>query len=721
MSAVSAATLSTSEGAPLAVERELARGGQGAIFEVAGDRGVVLKRYYERELDKDRALEERLRLMLELSPHGWREARSGHLLLAWPSELAYDRGEFVGFLMPRLDMRRMVELHRVTDPSDRTSMRTNTGWLGAFTWRDLVAVAKHLALVTEQLHESDVVIGDFNDRNVAVSERGRVTLFDCDSMQIADRVSKRWFLCRVRRAEFLAPELHDVDLAKVVRPVSSDLFALAVHLHQLLLEGEHPFRGSWNGGGDPPKEAELARRGLWTHAGYREVGPRRAAIDIDLLPDDLIEMFREAFVEGATKPGARPDAARWCQALDELAGSLVQCRAVREHWYPRVHRSCPWCAHALAHPRVRRQATANHAMPGAAAAFVTGTTAWAPPAATAATTATAVRPAVGTRLHFAHAATRARRRMRAIVPAVAVAGYFAGSYTFSTQPAQPNGVGEGLLWCGACALVAMIVASLYDLLFGPARARRSGRDVALTSLGALAGVGLWRLSFHGPDPSALGWLAPALLMALGHGAALAWVGSGSVGVRLRVIAAAVAVVLGLACASSVLGAYKGETWLSQTPLATGFQALYEDLAEVVGIRRGVPLPAPKSRPAPVPARRSQPHQRRHVAHASSAGAPVVALPESPSTQPPNSPARQQTPSSGERKAGSRGPSRATGPPSVTRETHPQRQSPPPPQGGAGIEGRQEGGSGGRSAIHGSSESGGGNGGASGSAISGSAG
>lgn len=37
------------------------------------------------------------------------------------------------------------------------------------------------------------------------------------------------------RLEFLAPELSGVDLARTPRGKSSDLFALAVHIHVLLM------------------------------------------------------------------------------------------------------------------------------------------------------------------------------------------------------------------------------------------------------------------------------------------------------------------------------------------------------------------------------------------------------------------------------------------------------------------------------------------------------
>jgi hypothetical protein len=584
-------TLRTGTGARLDLGRKLAKGGQGTVFDVASNLHVVLKKYHEDELKKDQDLEERLKLMMRLPPDGSRKDRSGHLLLTWPTDLVYEGSRFVGFLMPRLDTENIAELHRATDPSDRVEATGTTSWLCGFTWLYLVSVAKNLALGTELLHASKVVIGDFNDRNVAVTRDARVTLFDCDSMQITDPESEHRFLCRVRRSEFLAPELLSVDLGTVVRPVSSDLFALAVHLHQLLLEGEHPFRGRWEGAGDQPKESVLATQGLWTHGGFPDIHPRPSAIGIDLLPESLIEMFRAAFVEGALRPGRRPSAEQWRDALDELAASLVQCTTEQSHWYPRFQSQCPWCAHEHKHARSRLQQVALPTLPTTPTAAprtipVAPLTTPLVAAATPPLTTVPIPPSrtqQAWRVDLPYAAQRATARVRFILVAIVIAAFYAGSYTFSDQAAQPNGLGEGLLWCGACALTAMIIAGVYDACFGPAPPQSAARDTLLTGLFTAAGLALWGLSFEGPNPSALGWLAPPLLMALGHGTAIAWAGSNAAGPRIRLVAAVAAIAAALACASTILGVRTQQPWLSENPVTDIFESAYEQLVDLVAI------------------------------------------------------------------------------------------------------------------------------------------
>ena len=173
--------------------------------------------------------------MVANRPAKWRETGSGHVLLAWPTDVVIDGGSFVGYLMPEINIAETVELHEVANPSDR---RTASDWTNGFTWRYLVATAANLGLAVDALHAGGVVIGDFNERNVLVSSEARVTLIDCDSMQVTDPVSGHRFLCGVGRPEYTPPELLGADWSKTVRDPSSDLFALAVHLHQLLLEGE---------------------------------------------------------------------------------------------------------------------------------------------------------------------------------------------------------------------------------------------------------------------------------------------------------------------------------------------------------------------------------------------------------------------------------------------------------------------------------------------------
>jgi YVTN family beta-propeller protein len=339
----------------------LSQGGQGTIHVVLDAPERVLKRFHEAELARAADLEERLRAMVAHRPAGWRET-SGHAMLAWPSDVVLDGNRFVGHVMPRLRLADVVELHVLSNPSDRSDPSGSTpGWVRGFTWGHLVQTGANLALATDVLHRSDYVVGDFNERNILVRSDTRVTLVDCDSMQVPNPRSGPPFLCGVGRAEFTAPELLDVDIATTPRRASSDLFALAVHIFQLLMEGVHPFDGVWHGEGEKPRRHQLAQRGLFAYAGDPLLRPRPTAMPFDLLPEEIRELFARAFVLGATDPDVRPTGREWFDALGRCAADLRTCTSVERHVYPSHHTTCPWCAASLRDEARRRERAALQA------------------------------------------------------------------------------------------------------------------------------------------------------------------------------------------------------------------------------------------------------------------------------------------------------------------------------------------------------------------------
>ncbi|MFI6823116.1 hypothetical protein ACIBJE_19485 [Micromonospora sp. NPDC050187] len=336
--------LLTATGTRVVEDRRLAAGGEGEVFSVRVPQGMAFKRYFPTALDRDPHLADRVAAMVRQPPNSSIEGQSGHILLAWPREVVFDDSRFVGFLMPLIDATSTVELHRTTNPTDRGDATGDTAWLRGFTWQYLIRIAANLALATHAVHDTGAVIGDFNERNIRVSRQALVTLLDCDSMQIQEKSTGRTFLCHVGRPDFTAPELIGADWRTTVRRPSSDLFALAVHIYQLLLEGEHPFRGRWSGGGSKPTVPELARSGTWTHSGSPSLSPRPSAIGIEILPAEVRNLFRQAFEHGATDPDARPSAAQWYAALTRVQEKLARCRVRPEHFYPDTGAGCPWCA-----------------------------------------------------------------------------------------------------------------------------------------------------------------------------------------------------------------------------------------------------------------------------------------------------------------------------------------------------------------------------------------
>lgn len=315
--------------------KELADGGQGRIFAVAGHSQWVFKAYKTQALRSDPTLEARIRTMVDAPPVGAQD-RHGHPVLAWPVDLVTDTGHFAGFVMPRIEVQDSVELHEVANP---------TGSSGQISWDAKVAIAANLVRATAMAHSRSVVIGDFNERNILVWRDSRVTLLDCDSMQISDDRGGTYF-CHVGRPEFTAPELLGTNWRTTVRSQSSDLFGLAVHIHQLLLHGEFPFRGVWKGPGDKPPSHMLAADGLWTYGSGRLLQPRPSGPDKQILTPEIIGLFQRAFVDGATNPDLRPTTDEWLTALTRLLADLQTCPRNHSHKCRNGLTDCPWCTQA---------------------------------------------------------------------------------------------------------------------------------------------------------------------------------------------------------------------------------------------------------------------------------------------------------------------------------------------------------------------------------------
>lgn len=322
-------------GAPLAGAT-----GEGTVYGVSGRPDLAAKVFHT-GLKGLAAKIDKVAAMVESPPPGATQS-DGFTVLTWPRELLTDGSAPVGFVMARIDTAEAVELHTVSNPSNRINpMPSAPQWTRYATWEHLVNVAANLCLAVESVHRVEAVIGDFQERNILVADTTRVTLVDCDSMQFTDRIGRR-FLCPVGRPEFTAPELAGLNLREQTRDKPSDLFALAVHIHQLLMAGNHPFlRGQWVGPGAQPDALTLARSGDWAGGPDSRLRTHPVAPAVTFLPPDIQQYFVRAFSHGASDPALRPTATEWRDALMRI--QVTMC-ALGTHQVPVGSPHCPWCA-----------------------------------------------------------------------------------------------------------------------------------------------------------------------------------------------------------------------------------------------------------------------------------------------------------------------------------------------------------------------------------------
>jgi hypothetical protein len=308
----------------------IASGGEGSIFEVAGDAGRVLKIYHQ--FAPGRLA--KLRSMLATPPDDPFRSRSNHISFCWPEGLVFDeQGVSCGFIMPRLDCGTHQPVAVYWNPHDRREIAPG------FTWKYLVVTGANIASLVDLLHAQGHVIGDLNEENILVDSRALVTIVDCDSMQIREAANGTLHRSPVAREAYISPERLGIAMATCDRTPQDDCWALAVLLFQLLMEGQHPTDGR----GVPEARHERLRHGIFPCLGHPGLSAPKYSVPLDVLTPEVLDLFVRCFRDGHSDPSLRPSAAEWRAALTKLGASLLQCPANELHWYAPHRGDCPWC------------------------------------------------------------------------------------------------------------------------------------------------------------------------------------------------------------------------------------------------------------------------------------------------------------------------------------------------------------------------------------------
>lgn len=308
---------------------ELKRGGEGAVYEVAGTSDVLAKLYLQPPSAQKSA---------KLT---WMAAHAAPELLkfaAWPTSTLHARpgGPALGFVMPRV--RGYKEVHLLYSPQSRRREFPSADL------KFLLHTAVNCASAFSVVHAQGHLVGDVNEGNLLVSPRdATVRLIDCDSFQV--RTLSQVMLCEVGVPLFTPPELQGHAFGKTARTPNHDHFGLAVLLFQLLFVGRHPFSGRFLGQGTdmPPERAIREFRFAYGQGAARaQMEPPPFSPPLAFLPVELGALFERAFNPGAIS-GGRPSATEWRSSLAVALKGLVSCPKDAAHSYPYQAGACPWC------------------------------------------------------------------------------------------------------------------------------------------------------------------------------------------------------------------------------------------------------------------------------------------------------------------------------------------------------------------------------------------
>lgn len=309
------------------IGRELGRGGEGQVYEVYNNEGLVIKLYNE-ETGNSKA--DKLKYMVS------KGSAEIHAYAAWPSDIITDlKGHTIGFVMRKLVD--CVPLHRLFSPMDRKKLFPTRGY------NFLVHVARNLAAAFYSLHAAGLVIGDVNEGNILIDKNGMLTFIDCDSFQVHDAENKRYHYCEVGVPRYTAPELLEMpSFDNVVRTPNTDVFSMAVLIFQLLFLGRHPFAGRNNTKEDIDEETAIKKHyfAYSQQAQQPKLLPPADSFDMQNLSPALRQLFHQSF-EQRTE---RPITTEWIKVLDQFQKNMAHCAVSHIHFYPNHLNACPWCS-----------------------------------------------------------------------------------------------------------------------------------------------------------------------------------------------------------------------------------------------------------------------------------------------------------------------------------------------------------------------------------------
>lgn len=340
-------------------EQRLAGGGEGSVFGIQGQPQFVAKIYKENRRTSER--EQKLCHMIQyrLTPDQLKQ-------ITWPQDVLYDENGFAGYVMPRLDK------------TDSLVSIYSNGFDNKYDIRYRVLAAINLCVALKTVHEMGQVCGDLNPQNICINldttdavNGFHVTLVDTDSYHFT--ADGKTYRCEVGLGDYIAPELQNkmaqgYDLKNVPLPSytkESDLFALAVHIFTLLMNGCHPFacakennvkvsdiaqiqETSFRDSVVAPQPIENIKNGFFPFFDKKDgITTPIYAPAFQYLPEEIQVLFIRTFVEGYEDPSKRVTEDEWIAALKNTKFVKRECganEAKKVHYFFEHNVVCPICA-----------------------------------------------------------------------------------------------------------------------------------------------------------------------------------------------------------------------------------------------------------------------------------------------------------------------------------------------------------------------------------------
>ncbi len=198
-----------------------------------------------------------------------------------PEELVTDKdGNVIGYVMDAVM------------GGEVFAMLSNIRFRKQFSWNSVLKIFVDAYKTLMSLHSLGVIVGDYNDLNILFLNE-RSIYIDADSMQFGS------YPCVVATEQFLDPNLYGIDLSNsMVFTKESDYYSYAVMLFRSLL-----FVSPY-GGVHKQYPTFLKRAKSRISVFNKDVVYPKAALPLNVIPDDLLQEFFQIFDKG--KRGSFP-------------------------------------------------------------------------------------------------------------------------------------------------------------------------------------------------------------------------------------------------------------------------------------------------------------------------------------------------------------------------------------------------------------------------------
>lgn len=205
----------TDKGYAYSLEKRIALGGEGKIYVISST--LLAKIFHDDMATSDK--KDKLLKLLNMKKMS---------SVVFPQNLLYDiHKNFIGYTM--VQVYNTKELGVLHIPSNRKK------YFPKWTYIDLLDLSITIATILKRLHDKNIIVADFNPRNVLVKTSKKIYFIDIDSYQVDRKASTVGVKMYIRPIHF------DKGHSKYLKNQSDDIYALSVIIFKTLVSGGNPY------------------------------------------------------------------------------------------------------------------------------------------------------------------------------------------------------------------------------------------------------------------------------------------------------------------------------------------------------------------------------------------------------------------------------------------------------------------------------------------------